>query len=1164
MAAPTYTTYLRLRLTDELSASARANLQKIDQLGSTFLASGTSRFVRSPGAVTIEPNAAAVGGSGTDGVLNLGTSGHTLAEINAYGLIQAYAHTLLRAQGELRLGDADSSNYVGLRAPAAVASNVIWTLPSADGTTAQVLQTDGSGNLTWATVATDTLAESRIRIGSAAGLATATDTSAVGDILASTTGGLTYKAGSIANADISDSAAINYSKLALTGAVLNADLAGSIAYSKLVLAGAITNDDLAGSISYSKLAALTASRALVSDGSGLVSASAVTSTELGYLSGVTSAVQTQLAGKLALAGGTMLGELTLSGDPSSSLHAATKQYVDAVANGLKWKASVRVATTAAGTLASDYEAGDSVDGVTLVAGDRILIKNQVTASQNGIYTVAASGAPTRTADADTAAELNSAVVMVSEGTANADRGFIQTSTLTSLSDSQSWVQNFGTGLYTADGQGLELSGSTFSLELDGSSLAKSASGLKVNVSGSPVGTTDLQTLTQKTLSGAVVSDYTEFDHQASDPSAPSGNDVRLYAKSKKLYFRTADAITELGAGGSGELTLIDNPSDATNWLTVSSGAAPTPTTTSTAGDLPLGGIVDTAIKLTADVDDGSETGDYAYYSFTLPEALKNRKLKVEFWMRPGSNFIASSWVVAVYQGSTRKTLSTDSSGVTYLPNATGKFTAYFDTDSNTSYTLRFANVNADGATQSVLNIANVVVGPGTQPQGAVVSGWTSYTPLWTNVTVGNGNSRGKWRRVGDSIEYMATLTFGSTTSVSSGIRAPLPTGYTPVLPASGVEVIGWASAIDSGSAFYHAAVNLNSSGTIDITSNAGGSEWNGSTPFTWTTNDEIRVHVLVAVNEWAGSGTGNVAQNDVEYAYNSGTWNGSDTSSFAYGPAGQAMGGTLSGDSIKRVRFQTPIQVGDFIQVEVSEDRNLWTPAPGGVVNGNAIVQGVTAAGTNLAGIYWKKVTGSSTDVDVLFGRYVQMANDDAPVTEWPSSNAYWRVRKVAGGQAVGFGAATQTSNGLVKVPSHAGNGTTQATYSASNPFDLLVRSGTYTPTFSNTNNLDATPISDANACHWIQVGRIVHVSGFVAINPTTNTTATYFDMTLPVLPNSNFTGGTEANGVVVHTSSGIGSTPSAGFVTAIGSTKTVRMGCVAQDTSSGRNFYYYFTYVLN
>lgn len=97
-----------------------------------------------------------------------------------------------------------------------------------------------------------------------------------------------------------------------------------------------------------------------------------------------------------------------------------KAYTDAKVAGLSWKQSVRVATTGAGTLATSFENGDTIDGVTLVTGDRILIKNQSSATENGIYIVAASGAPTRSTDADSGSELVDASCYVSEGTSNAD------------------------------------------------------------------------------------------------------------------------------------------------------------------------------------------------------------------------------------------------------------------------------------------------------------------------------------------------------------------------------------------------------------------------------------------------------------------------------------------------------------------------------------------------------------------------------------------------------------------------------------------------------------------------------------------------------------------------------------------------------------------------
>lgn len=141
----------------------------------------------------------------------------------------------------------------------------------------------------------------------------------------------------------------------------------------------------------------------------------------GLLQG-SSATPLNLDGGLLTAGGGVTGLPA----PVGTSDATNKAYVDAIAAGLKWKQSVIAATTANGTLASAYENGDTIDAVVLATGDRILLKDQTTATENGIYIVAASGAPTRATDADSGTELVSAAVFVSKGTANADRAFVCT------------------------------------------------------------------------------------------------------------------------------------------------------------------------------------------------------------------------------------------------------------------------------------------------------------------------------------------------------------------------------------------------------------------------------------------------------------------------------------------------------------------------------------------------------------------------------------------------------------------------------------------------------------------------------------------------------------------------------------------------------------------
>lgn len=103
--------------------------------------------------------------------------------------------------------------------------------------------------------------------------------------------------------------------------------------------------------------------------------------------------------------------LTNLADASAAQDAVTKSQLDAAVLGLKWKEPARAATTANITLSG----AQTIDGIAVIAGDRVLVKNQSTASQNGIY-IAASGAWTRATDFDAAAELLGAAVFVSEGT----------------------------------------------------------------------------------------------------------------------------------------------------------------------------------------------------------------------------------------------------------------------------------------------------------------------------------------------------------------------------------------------------------------------------------------------------------------------------------------------------------------------------------------------------------------------------------------------------------------------------------------------------------------------------------------------------------------------------------------------------------------------------
>ena len=152
-------------------------------------------------------------------------------------------------------------------------------------------------------------------------------------------------------------------------------------------------------------------------------------------------------------------KITNLANPVSDQDAATKYYVDSVAQGLDVKASVIAATTGNITLSG----AQTIDGVSIVAGDRVLVKNQSAPAENGIY-VAATGAWARSADANTWDELRSAFTFVEQGSTLADTGWVCTVNAggTLGTTAVTWSQFSGAGSYVA-GTGLTLSGNEFSI-----------------------------------------------------------------------------------------------------------------------------------------------------------------------------------------------------------------------------------------------------------------------------------------------------------------------------------------------------------------------------------------------------------------------------------------------------------------------------------------------------------------------------------------------------------------------------------------------------------------------------------------------------------------------------------------------------------------------------
>ena len=218
-----------------------------------------------------------------------------------------------------------------------------------------------------------------------------------------------------------------------------------------------------------------------------------------------------LGGDLAAGG----FQITNLGTPTNGTDAATKAYVDAVSEGLHVHPAARAAILTNVAIATALENGDTAGGVTLATGDRILLNGQTNGAENGIYVVQASGQALRATDFDTATEVDSGdFIFVSAGT-YANTGWVQTLKPATIgTDPISFTQFSGAGTFTA-GNGLDLDGTVFSIDetitatrsyVDGEVDAHTGLTSAHGVTGNVVGTSDIQTLTNKTLgSGTVLS-----------------------------------------------------------------------------------------------------------------------------------------------------------------------------------------------------------------------------------------------------------------------------------------------------------------------------------------------------------------------------------------------------------------------------------------------------------------------------------------------------------------------------------------------------------------------------------------------------------------------------------------------------------------------------------
>jgi len=563
------------------------------------------------------------------------------------------------------------------------------------------------------------------------------------------------------------------------------------------------------------------------------------------------------------------------------------------------------------------------------------------------------------------------------------------------------------------------------------------------ITGTAVTIAGIETLTNKTLTAPVITDFESYTEIAT-PANPSAGSLKVYAKTDDKLYTLNSAGVEVpvgsGSGSSSEINYISNPlfEETANaavpagWVTYADAAATTPvdgtggspTVTFTAStSSPIRGLVSAVFTK----DAANRQGEGVAYAFTIPAVDNGKVVGINFDITPGGSYASSDMSVYVYDVTNSVLITPAAVGI---PNNVGTFTTSFGLTAGTSYRL-ILHVASTNASAYTLKVDNVSVGYKPTPQGAVVEDWKSFTPETSTITGTLVNAIS--RRVGSSLEMIIKYSGLSNTGV---FFLSLPYGLThastsPVYRALG----GWVKVGGSADSYFpvvQATTNMSFYGTTDMGN---------------ISNKDVVISLSVPIAEWAGSGTVNLAQNDVEYASNSSTTDADEALSFAYGSAGSVVPSITATAKYKRVRFQTPIQASDRLFVEVSKSGGPWASV-GDVVYRDGICayqyQGVSASVSYGIGIDLASVNG--TDVNIAFGRWAGTLASTYGGTGlvWSDYAATyrWRVRKTSAGAAVGFGIVQPgVSAGLVSASGLPGRTDGQAVASG-NVGENLTASG--------------------------------------------------------------------------------------------------------------------------
>lgn len=564
-------------------------------------------------------------------------------------------------------------------------------------------------------------------------------------------------------------------------------------------------------------------------------------------------------------------KLTSLAAGTAASDAVNKGQMDAALEGLKPKAAVRVATTANITIATALNSGDVIDGITLANGDRVLVKDQTAAEQNGIYVVSAT--PARSTDFDSLSpidEINGSLVAVQEGTTNAGKVFVQSGTVAVLDTDPINFVFFNSSSTLVGGDGITVSGSNISvdhdgegltfvatqlaLELDGTTLSKSAAGLKVNsitsaevsdfneaaqdAVGAIVGTSTNIALTYNDGANTIVGSIVAASIVDADINGAAGIDASKIANGSvsNAEFQQLDGLTSPAVGTTQSQTLTNKTIVVAN----------NTITTAASGNLTATELNAALAELQADIDGQANK---TLSNLTSPTAINQDLIfdKTTPILKSKDTTGVDSASLSVLTGSVTTTGSSGSLTLSSGPSVSASGVVLLSSGNTTgtsiptgAVTIRSGNTGAGNASSGAVTITTGT-SSGTNVTGALVlstgvspglAGSGNISMISGNVTTNTSGSSGIITIASGTSVAGATGATGSI-SMSSGNHAS-PTNAAGIVTiktgdqtGTAFSGTGAATTVTTG-AITSATATGTSGGTNVLSGNAAGSAATGA------------------------------------------------------------------------------------------------------------------------------------------------------------------------------------------------------------------------------------------------------------------------------------------------------------------------------------------------